>query len=117
MTQPDSLSRLKSLIYKQEAVKAVAAFMTARVEMDVYPVFSEVVQVVSDALDAPTVCLHLVDEENGRLNLIEDFGLDPVRAGAWRQLHLRGSAPPSLAFSQDAPLDWRIRKRAMAFPA
>ena len=105
MTQPEALSRLKSLIYKQEAVKAVAAFMTARVEMDVYPVFSEVVQVVAQALDAPMVCLHLVDEDNGRLNLLEQQGLDPVRQGAWRQLHLRGSAPPSRAFSQDSPLD------------
>ena len=105
MTHPDALSRLKGLIYKQEAVKAVAAFMTARVEMDVYPVFSEVVQVVAEALKAPMVCLHLVDEDNGRLNLLEQLGLDPVRAGAWRQLHLRGSAPPSLAFSRDIPLD------------
>ncbi len=82
---------------KQAALLAIVRAMVRQVELDVYPVFEEALAQVTRALEAPMACLHLVDEDEQVLRLVEGHRLDQRWARNWGVLKLGGAAPPSQA--------------------
>lgn len=92
--------RLIGLLDQQQAIRKMAETMAQHVQVEVHPLMEEVLKISAQALKAPAACLHLADEEAGRLNMVAGFGMDPVRARAWSRLAINGDSPPANAFRQ-----------------
>ena len=90
-----------SLPPKQAALLAIVRTMVRQVELDVYPVFEEAQVQVTRALEAPMACLHLVDDDEQVLRLVEGHSLAPRWARNWGVLKLGGAAPPSQALLRE----------------
>ena len=92
--------RVAGLLDRQKAIRQMAETMAQHVQVEVHPFMEEVLKISAQALKSPAACLHLADEEAGRLNLVAGFGMDPVRARAWSRLAISGDSPPADAFRQ-----------------
>jgi diguanylate cyclase (GGDEF)-like protein len=89
----------EGLTAKQAALAAVIRAMSGRVQLDVLPVFEEVLAQCCSALVAPMACLHLLGEEGEGLALVHHRGLDGVWQRKWSRLQPEGASPPAQAFS------------------
>ena len=96
--------RVAALLAKQKAVRKLIAFITTRVEMDIHPIFEEAIAKTSHALNAPMACLHLSDEENGKLNLLYSLGLNAFHKKALNTLSLDGVSPPARTHAAEKPV-------------
>ncbi len=101
MSRAKPQSNASGLPPKQAALLAIVRAMVRQVELDVYPVFDEALAQVTLALEAPMACLHLVDEDEQVLRLVEGHRLDPRWARNWSVLKLGGIAPPSQALLRE----------------
>jgi diguanylate cyclase (GGDEF)-like protein len=99
-----SIERVAALLAKQKAVRELVAFMTTRVEMDIHPIFEEAIAKTSQALSAPMACLHLSDEENGKLNMLHSLGLNVFHEKALNTLSLDGVTPPARTHQAENPV-------------
>jgi diguanylate cyclase (GGDEF)-like protein len=88
------------LAAKQEALAAVVRTMSGRVQLDVLPVFEEVLARCCQALGASMACLHLLGEAEEGLTLVHERGLGGVWSRHWARLRPDGASPPALAFSR-----------------